>query len=90
MIIFSVFGFIFLTLGISLYVMSDKVQIAEINYGVDDKCTAIIGSGKYCDLEFKTVAEIPGPVYVYYELSNYYQNHRRYVQSRSTPQLMGQ
>lgn len=25
--------------------------------------------------------------YVYYELNNYYQNHRRYVDSRSDPQL---
>ena len=35
MIVFLAFGIIFLTLGISLYVMSDKVQTAEINYGVD-------------------------------------------------------
>jgi len=70
MIIFSVFGLIFLTLGISLYVMSDKVQIAEVNYG--DDCEANVGEDQYCDLEFNTVAEIPGPVYVYYELSNYY------------------
>jgi len=24
-----------------------------------------------------------GPVYVYYQLDNFYQNHRRYVKSRS-------
>lgn len=29
------------------------------------------------------------PIYVYYELTKYYQNHRRYVMSRSMPQLMG-
>jgi hypothetical protein len=32
MIIFVVFGIVFLSLGISLYVMSDKVQMAEIKY----------------------------------------------------------
>lgn len=30
------------------------------------------------------------PVYFYYKLSNYYQNHRRYVKSRSDTQLMGE
>lgn len=29
------------------------------------------------------------PVYVYYELINFYQNHRRYVKSRSDAQLAG-
>lgn len=28
-----------------------------------------------------------GPVYVYYQLDNFYQNHRRYVKSRSDTQL---
>jgi hypothetical protein len=32
MVIFIVFGVIFLTLGIALYVMSDKVQQAHIDY----------------------------------------------------------
>lgn len=30
-----------------------------------------------------------GPVYVYYQLDNFYQNHRRYVKSRSFDQLNG-
>lgn len=30
------------------------------------------------------------PVFVYYELNNYYQNHRRYVKSRSSLQLLGE
>lgn len=30
-----------------------------------------------------------GPVFVYYELNNFYQNHRRYVRSRSDEQLLG-
>jgi hypothetical protein len=28
-----------------------------------------------------------GPIHVYYQLENFYQNHRRYVQSRSDQQL---
>lgn len=30
-----------------------------------------------------------GPVYVYYELRKFYQNHRSYVKSRSFDQLKG-
>jgi len=30
------------------------------------------------------------PVYVYYQLDNFYQNHRRYVKSRDYKQLMGE
>lgn len=75
MIIFVVFGIIFLTLGISLYVMSDKVQQAQVNYGED--CTTPIGED--CYLTMTLDAGIPGPVYAYYELGNFYQNHRRYV-----------
>lgn len=69
MIIFVVFGIIFLSLGISLYVMSDKVQQADINYGNKCKDTKI---GDNCTLSLTLSAPIPGPVYVYYELGNFY------------------
>lgn len=33
--------------------------------------------------------KIEGPIYVYYQLDNFYQNHRRYVKSRDDNQLAG-
>lgn len=33
---------------------------------------------------------VQGPLYVYYELTNYYQNNRRYIKSTSQSQLLGQ
>lgn len=33
--------------------------------------------------------DVKGPVYVYYQLDNFYQNHRRYVKSRDSSQLNG-
>lgn len=45
-----------------------------------------------CWVDFKDIPEagIPGPIYVYYQLDNFYQNHRRYVKSRDNLQLNGQ
>ena len=41
-------------------------------------------------IEFHEVREeIPGPIYIYYQLDNFYQNHRRYVKSRDNQQLAG-
>lgn len=31
--------------------------------------------------------KIDPPIYIYYELTNYFQNHRRYVKSRNDEQL---
>ena len=36
MIIFGIFGVIFLTLGITLYIMSDKIQDSVVKY--DEEC----------------------------------------------------
>lgn len=33
--------------------------------------------------------DVKGPIYVYYQLDNFYQNHRRYVKSRDNEQLQG-
>ncbi|KAL0407509.1 UNVERIFIED_CONTAM: putative ALA-interacting subunit [Sesamum latifolium] len=49
---------------------------------------------KNCSKSLKVVfsAAIPkhmkAPIYIYYQLDNYYQNHRRYVKSRSDQQLL--
>jgi hypothetical protein len=36
-----------------------------------------------------TEKDMPKPVYVYYQLTRFYQNHRRYVTSRNDEQLQG-
>lgn len=84
MIIFGVFGIIFLTLGIVLYIMSDEIQGITKEYS--DICKGI----ESCPVTIELEQDITAPVYVYYQLDNFYQNHRRYVKSRSNKQLMGE
>jgi len=42
-----------------------------------------------CTLEFTLPNELEAPVFFYYRLTNFYQNHRRYVQSFDQAQLKG-
>jgi len=42
-----------------------------------------------CEVPFKLDEDWEGPVYLYYGLTNFYQNHRRYVKSRDEKQLLG-
>merc|ERR1719400_1667033 len=42
-----------------------------------------------CIVEIEIEADMEKPVYMYYGLTNFYQNHRRYVKSRSEAQLLG-
>jgi len=43
-----------------------------------------------CTLRFNIPESISGPVFLYYQLTNFYQNHRRYVKSVSYRQLGGE
>jgi hypothetical protein len=42
---------------------------------------------KTCNRTLRVPKRMNSPIYIYYELDNFYQNHRRYVNSRSDEQL---
>lgn len=87
MVIFGIFGVLFLSLGVTLYVMSEKIAGVTTKY--DDCETNPSGEAMECKKGFSVASDIQPPIYVYYQLDNFYQNHRRYVKSRSNQQLMG-
>lgn len=61
-----------------------------LNYDDLSQCKNANGSPKEkCTVEFWVNDTIKAPVYIYYQLDNFYQNHRRYVKSRSFNQLKG-
>ncbi|KAH7856826.1 hypothetical protein Vadar_005923 [Vaccinium darrowii] len=55
----------------------------------DDMISYIQSSttNKTCIKKFTVPKKMKHPIYIYYQLDNFYQNHRRFVQSRSDNQL---
>merc|ERR1712178_562222 len=83
-------------IGILVLVASD--QVVEITSDEYQNCGAVntanctVGNGSSASSCLSTISiniedDMDQPVYVYYQLSNFYQNHRRYVKSRSDTQL---
>ncbi|QRV75297.1 meiotically up-regulated protein [Ceratobasidium sp. AG-Ba] len=46
-------------------------------------------SGVQCVIQFELPADLHPPVFMYYRLTSFYQNHRRYVKSMDSDQLKG-
>ncbi|GAA6050540.1 hypothetical protein JCM3770_005590 [Rhodotorula araucariae] len=54
-----------------------------------DESQANVAERSLCRITFDLPVELKKPVFMYYKLTNYYQNHRRYVKSVATDQLRG-
>lgn len=86
---FLITGLIFIPIGITVFVLTNNCQEYSVMYvGKDSpvKCE----QGKQCQFEFEVPKAMKTPVYVYYQLTNFYQNHREYLRSRSNKQLKGE
>lgn len=93
---FFVIGIAFIPVGVGLLYFSDQVEEYAVDYtdcininGV--KCADVIEKGDDCECTFPISLDKPftGKVMMYYGLTNFYQNHRRYVKSRDDNQLRG-
>ncbi|KAI4333265.1 hypothetical protein L6164_018097 [Bauhinia variegata] len=94
---FMVVSVVFIPIGVaSLFASNDVVEIVE-RYDSDcipdnfksDKVAFIQNQSndKTCTRQLNVTKHMKQPIYVYYQLDNFYQNHRRYVKSRSDEQL---
>ncbi|CAM8994759.1 unnamed protein product [Rhodiola kirilowii] len=82
-----------LTLGASRSVVEvvDRYDIECIPQAFQRDKVAYIrdkSTPKNCSRFYKVHKPMKAPVYIYYQLDHYYQNHRRYVKSRSDQQLL--
>ncbi|KAL2330995.1 hypothetical protein Fmac_018576 [Flemingia macrophylla] len=92
---FLLVSVVFVPIGVAALIASRKV--VEIVYRYESKCipsnvtdrVAYIQSSadKTCRISLDVTKHMKSPIYVYYQLDNFYQNHRRYVKSRSDEQL---
>jgi len=74
---------------------SHKIEEFKVTYDgapseMDVNCRLLVANtAKKCQVVFNFDKQVVGPLYVYYEITNFYQNHRRYVKSKSVRQLLG-
>ena len=78
-------GVIFIVIGIIILVFSNKIKEIQFRYDNKPECNV----GQLCRIDFKVEEEMEKNVFVYYRLKNFYQNHRRYIKSKSIKQLKG-
>ncbi|XP_037602085.1 transmembrane protein 30Aa [Sebastes umbrosus] len=96
---FFVIGLIFIPIGIGLYVTSNNIKEFEVDYTgvkVENPCYNCAKNFSwnsttpcFCSVAFTLEQPFESNVFMYYGLSNFYQNHRRYVKSRDDSQLNG-
>ena len=85
-ITFVAFGVVFITIGIIVISFSNNVvEIESPNY-----LTTKIDTNGVSQISLTITDTMKAPVMFYYQMKNFYQNHRRYVKSKSNNQLAGQ
>ncbi|XP_041028108.1 putative ALA-interacting subunit 2 [Juglans microcarpa x Juglans regia] len=96
--IFLLMGTIFIPIGlVTLHASQSVVEVVD-RYDIEcipeafksNKLGYIKDSSipKNCSRFLKVYKRMKAPIYIYYQLDNYYQNHRRYVKSRNDQQLL--
>ena len=84
-ITFISFGVIFIIIGIIILIYSGKIQEYSIRYDDHKECE----NQSICNIKITIDKKMKQPIMVYYQINKFYQNHRRYVKSKSDKQLNG-
>ena len=84
-LIFICFGIAFIIIGTFLLIASNNLVEIKKNYGNNENCKI----KDMCDIEIKITKTMKKPIMIYYQIDGIYQNHRRYLNSKSDEQLHG-
>ena len=83
--VFVVLGVIFIPIGAALVYAASTVHENSVRYDNLPQCAL----NAPCNVTITVSHDMSPPIFFYYKLSNFYQNHRRYVSSQSVYQLHG-
>ncbi|RNF07913.1 hypothetical protein TraAM80_03061 [Trypanosoma rangeli] len=100
---FFILGVIFVPLGVLITLTNQRAKELSVRYDHVQRCTSTHNTGAFTytgngmtlrtgcitEVYFELRERLVAPVYLYYELTKFYQNHRRYSKSRSDAQLAG-
>ena len=84
-IIFICFGVIFILLGTLILIFSNQIIEVKKQYDNLPDCKG----NKTCNVTIEIEQDMDKTIMIYYQLNGFYQNHRRYVKSKSDVQLNG-
>ena len=81
-VIFGILGTVFITLGILISTFATRITEYYVQYDTCQNAT--------CNYTINITNNMPAPVFFFYELRGFYQNHRLYISSISLDQLKGE
>ncbi|CRK86891.1 CLUMA_CG000716, isoform A [Clunio marinus] len=98
---FFIIGIAFIPVGVTLLFFSNNIsehiedytqciKVGSNNITCADEIKSNPQGSCKCEIRFDLKEDFIGNVFMYYGLTNFYQNHRRYVRSRDDNQLLGE
>ena len=81
-------GIVFFSLSVAMFVLIGGTVTLTVPYRTGDgqTCKEL---NTNCSVLFSIDEDIPPPIYFSYQLDDFYQNHRLFIQSKSNQQLAG-
>lgn len=91
---FSISGMIFIVVGAVLVWMTSHIKEYVVRYDNIEECASALNNtdpnNKTCTIQLQIDETFEPPVMFYLQLNNFYQDHRRYINSKSVKQLKGE
>jgi len=83
-------GWVLIATAIPIFLASSSVvQITVPDYDMLQQCSSVLHTTTPCNITVQLTKTMGKPVYLLYEIDNFYQNYKRYFNSKDNYQLAG-